>query len=391
MNGPIYLDHNATTPLAPEVADAMAAVNTAGHANPASQHEPGRTARRTIERARERVAQLLGAGTTGHCTDRLIFTSGGTEANNLALRGIAGGVAAAAGPGQLILSAIEHPSISAVADQMALEGWQVCRLSVDTRGVVDPGQLESLLSPQTRLVSVMLGNNETGVVQPVAQLAEICRTAGIPFHTDAVQAVGKIDVQFTQLGATALSFTAHKFHGPTSIGGLLLQQDTDLMPQLFGGFQQAGLRPGTESVALVEGLRLALELWHSEAAERTARLTDLRDRLERKILSGESNAVVVGAGAERLPHTSNIALVGLDRQAMVMALDLAGVACSTGSACASGSSEPSPVLLAMGCDEGVIGGSVRFSLGAETTVAEIDEAVRRILLVCKQLRAQKEG
>ncbi len=274
---------------------------------------------------------------------------------------------------------------------MEREGWQVDRLGVDRHGLVDPEELKSLLSPDTRLVSVMLGNNETGVLQPIAQLAAICRSLGVPFHTDAAQAVGKIDVQFGELGVTALSLSPHKFHGPRGIGGLLLRKGAQILPQLLGGHQQAGLRSGTESVALACGLHVALEQWHGEAADRTARMTQLRDRLEQQILAGAANATLVGGEADRLPHTSNIAFVGLDRQAMVMALDLAGVACSTGSACASGSSEPSPVLLAMGCEAEVVAGSIRFSLGATTTLAEIDEASRRILLVYKQLQAQKEG
>lgn len=397
QQSPIYLDHNATSRVAPQVVEAMADAMRTLHANPASQHEPGRQVRRVVEDARERIVQLLGGETTGRTPDRLVFTSGGTEANNLALFGLTAtaGSAQPAATGavspQVVISAIEHPSVVEAAAELTRRGFQTHTLSVTPNGVVDPAELKSLLSPQTRLVSVMLGNNETGALQPIAPLAEVCSARGIPLHTDAVQAVGKIDVQFRQLGAAALSFTAHKFHGPLGIGGLLLRGDLllgekPLQAQLFGGFQQAGLRPGTESAPLVVGLRTALELWHAERAQRESRLQTLRDRLQRQILAGYPDAVVVAGDSPRLPHTLNIALVGLDRQALVMALDMAGVACSTGSACASGSSEPSPVLLAMGCDEGVVSSSLRLSVGVETTPAEVDEAARRILLVCKQLQ-----
>jgi cysteine desulfurase len=242
-----------------------------------------------------------------------------------------------------------------------------------------------LFRPQTRLVSLMLGNNETGVLQPVAEAARMCQLRGIPLHTDAVQVVGKLPVNFRELGVAALSCTAHKFHGHQGIGALLVRHGVGIEPQMHGGFQQAGLRPGTEPVALAVGMHVALRLWHNERHERASRMAKLRDQLERRILAGVRNSQVVGADAPRLPHTSNIAFVGYDRQALFMALDLAGVACSTGSACASGSSEPSHVLVSMGCPEGVIRGSLRFSLGAFTTDAEIDEASERIMKACNHL------
>jgi cysteine desulfurase len=235
----------------------------------------------------------------------------------------------------------------------------------------------------------MLASNETGVIQPVTEAAAVCRAHGALIHTDAAQAVGKIPVNFTELGVDALAATAHKFHGPLGIGVLVLRHGVKLGPSLYGGFQQAALRPGTESVALAIGMQTALELWQREAEARRERMATLRDRLEREIRADYPDAVVIGAGAPRLPHTSNIAFVGLDRQALVMALDLAGVACSTGSACASGSSEPSPTLVAMGLAEEVISSSIRFSLGAPTTADQISEAARRILAVCNRLRREK--
>jgi cysteine desulfurase len=235
----------------------------------------------------------------------------------------------------------------------------------------------------------MLGQNETGVLQPVAELAAIAAKQGVPLHTDAAQVVGKLPVDFRALGVATMTVAAHKFHGPVGIGALVIRHDIQLQPQLFGGFQQAGLRPGTESVALAVGMCRALELWHAEHHERVTRMRELRDRFERAILVGWPAAIVIGAHADRLPHTSNIAFVGLDRQALFMALDQSGVACSTGSACASGSSETSPVLLAMGCTHAVSSSALRFSLGATTTAALIDEATRRILHCCNNLRREK--
>jgi cysteine desulfurase len=385
---PIYLDHNATAPMLPEVADAVREAWLRYTGNPASQHEPGRQARRALEAARESIANLLGAQTAGHETDQLIFTSGGTESNNLALTGLlnkAGDGIAGLKP-RLITSSLEHPSVAACAAHLARNGVELIKLPVTPQGVTRHDALPDLLADNTRLVSVMLANNETGVLQGVAEIAALCRDSLVLMHTDASQAVGKIPVHFRQLGVDALTAAAHKFHGPAGIGILLIRHGVPLASSLQGGFQQTGLRPGTEPIALAVGMKTALELATRELDARRQRMTELRDQLERQILAGYADAVVIGADAPRLPHTSNIAFVGLDRQALVIALDLAGVACSTGSACASGSSEPSPALVAMGLPEAQISSSVRFSLGATTTPADIDEAVRRILNVCNHLR-----
>jgi cysteine desulfurase len=232
----------------------------------------------------------------------------------------------------------------------------------------------------------MLGNNETGVIQPVAVLASICRRAGVLIHTDAAQVVGKLPVHFRQLGVDAVSISAHKFHGPPGIGALIVRDGVLLEPLLLGGHQQGQLRPGSEAVALAVGMAKALAIWHEGAARRAAYLADLRDRFERQLIAGWPDAVINGAGAQRLPHTSNIGFAGVDRQALFMALDMASVACSTGSACASGSSERSAVLRAMGCEPPVIAGSLRFSFGALNTPEEVDEAVKRILKALRNLR-----
>lgn len=380
----IYLDHNATTPIHPLVADAMADSYRADYANPASQHHFGREARKVLEDAREGIARILGANISNTLADHVVFTSGGTESNNLALLGLAGDP-----PGNVVISAIEHPSVVGAAERLRSQGFELRKAPVTPTGAVDLDQFHSLIDDETHVASVMLGNNETGVLQPVAEIAEICNERDVPLHTDAVQVAGKLPVDFRGLGVAALSTAAHKSHGPRGIGALIVRHDCHLQPIHFGGFQQMGLRPGTESVVLAVGMHKALQLWQTEAEERMSRMTTLRNRLELLISTNCPESIVVGIEADRLPHTSNIAFPGLDRQAILMALDVAGVACSTGSACASGSSEPSPVLLAMGCLSAVVEGSIRFSLGAFTTAAEIDEAVSRILKVIHNLRAKK--
>jgi cysteine desulfurase len=389
MESLIYLDHNATTPLLPEVVEAMRACHAEPCLNPASQHEFGRRARRRLEDARERIGTLVGASMTGREADAVVFTSGGTEANNLAVRSRAG--SSPSPKARVVISRLEHPSITALADELSRAGHHVDHLAVDPNGMLRVSDLPQVLHPETRLVTAILGHNETGVVQPVAEMAAICSERGVPLHTDAAQVVGKLPVDFRALGAATMSFAAHKFHGPLGIGALVVRHGVTLAPQLFGGFQQAGLRPGTESVALVVGMLTALELWRAEQEQRRLRLTALRDEFERAILALWPEAIVVGADSPRLPHTSNIAFVGLDRQALFIAFDQAGVACSTGSACASGSSEPSPALVAMGLDEAVFSSALRFSFGATTTAAEVAESSRRILKVCNDLRRRKQA
>jgi cysteine desulfurase len=381
MPASFYLDNNATTPLAAEAAEAMARTAKDCWGNPASQHGFGRRARQVLEDAREAIGQLLGANLAGFPPDRVIFTSGGTEANNLAMFGLTGSA-----PGHLILSNVEHPSVSGPADVLARRGWQVDRLPVAASGEVAADELRRFLRPNTRLVAVMLGNNETGVLQPVERIAAIAAAAGVPVHTDAVQPVAKLPVNFRQLGVTTMTATAHKFHGPMGIGVLVVRSGVDLQPQLFGGHQQEGFRPGTEPVVLAAGMRAALEAWHREADERRRRLELLRDEFESLLLGDWPELIIHGRQATRLPHTSHIAFPGIDGQTLGMALDLAGVACSTGSACASGSSQPSPILLAMGVADELARASLRFSLGASTTADEMREAASRISFSYKELR-----
>lgn len=378
----IYLDYNATTPVLPEVADAVREASLRYPANPGSQHELGRQARRALENARQRVAELLGARTTGMAADRVIFTSGGTEAANLVVFGLLG--SSDDQSTHFVTSAIEHPCILEAADQLA--GCEVDKLPANADGVIELDRLREALRPETKLVSVMLANNETGVLQPIAEMAGLCAERGIVMHSDAAQAIGKLPVNFAELNLAAMTCAAHKFHGPLGIGAVVLRHDVPLRPTLFGGHQQAGLRPGTEAVALAIGMCEALECWQRTAAESVERVQQLRNKFEQTLIDALASIVVIGRDAPRLPNTSNVSFVGYDRQALLMALDQAGIACSSGSACASGSSESSPVLLAMGLEKTILDGSIRFSLGRPTTEAEIDESCRRILSVCQRLR-----
>ncbi len=379
----IYLDHNATTPIHPEVAEAIHRCQTTIGANPASRHGPGRVARSILEQARAEVAELLGAELSGPAPDRLLFTSGGIEANNLAILGICrkGGPAA----GQVVVSGMEHPCVLESAEHLLECGWTLETLSASPDGVVRIEQLSDRLRTKTHLVSVMLANHETGVLQPVDAIAAVCNAAGVLLHTDAVQMAGKMPVRFRGLGVAALSVSAHKFRGPLGIGALVLRRDVALAPLMFGGEQQAGLRPGSEPVALAVGMAAALRIACREQQAEHARLAMLRDRLEAGLTAGWPAAVVHGRSAPRLPQTVNMAFPDLDAQTLVQAWDAAGVACSVGSACSSGSGEPSPTLRAMGLPARLVRSSVRLSLGGTTTTEQIDEAVRRMLHVCREI------
>ena len=319
----IYLDNNATTRPWPEVIDTVAHHLQNSYANPGSRHAEGRQARKVLESSRESIARILGAQ-----PDEVIFTSGGTEASNLALFGAAVSMT----PGTIALTAGEHPATMEACKSLKPRGWELSLLPVDREGRL----LSDVLSDGVRIATVILAHNETGVIQDLRPLAALCRERGAFFHIDAVQAVGKMEVNFAELGATSLAFGAHKFHGPRGIGGLLLKKGATLAPFEFGGHQEAGRRPGTEMVALAAGMAKALELWHRDRHERAARSRILRDRLETGLLDRCPWAVINGSREHRLPNTLNIAFPGLDGEAILVNLDLEGIACSLGSTCASG-------------------------------------------------------
>ncbi len=366
----IYLDHNSTTPIDPAVVAAMSECHATGYVNPASQHQPGQRARTALESLRTSIIQQLGGTFSGMDADSLIFTSGGTESNNLAVAGLA--LANCEQARRIIISPVEHPSVTGVAEYLKSHGFEIELLAVDRDGVCQMDQLEAMLTKPTSLVSVQLANHETGVLQPITEIAALCRDRGVLIHTDAVQAVGKIPVGFQQLGVDALTLTAHKLYGPRGIGGLLLRHGVTLQPMLFGGFQQMGLRPGTEDVALVTGMKMAIQLYLDDPAGQREHLSSLRDRLLDRLLAQIPGTIVNGGTAEKTPQTLNVSFPGVDRQAFLLAADMNGIAISTGSACASGSSEPSPVLLAMQADETTVSGAVRISVGRSTTINDID-------------------
>lgn len=359
---PVYLDHNATTPLDQRVLDAMLPYFRERFGNASSRHEFGRAARKAVDEARERVAEAVGAHPS-----QVFFVSGGTEANNLLIRGVAGRMR----PSRIAVSAIEHPCVLKPAQELHEQGWDIRKLAVDRYGLVEEGDLEIALAAPTALVSVMLANNETGVLQDVAGMAELARQKGALMHTDAVQALGKVPVDFGALGVHALTVSAHKCYGPKGAGALVLDKRLDLRPQITGGGHEKGLRAGTENVAAIVGFGVACELVHQRLQELPAFLRTLREHLDRGL--SELSAVLFGGEAGRLPNTTYFGFPGIDGETLVMALDRAGFAVASGSACSSDSTEPSPVLLAMGIEPEMAKTAIRVSLGKDNNVKQIDE------------------
>ena len=375
---PIYLDNNATTRPMPEVVETLGRHLTDSFANPGSRHALGRKARRVLEDARESMADILGAS-----PKEIIFTSGGTESTNSAIFGLTGGE-----PGKLALTQGEHPATLECCKWLEKHrGWKQITLKVNPEGRLLSNQFENLSWNELRLVTVILAHNETGVIQDLSPLSQRCRKHHVPLHVDAVQAVGKIPVHFRDLGATAMSLGAHKFHGPRGIGALFLKEGVELSPWLFGGHQEQGRRPGTEPVALIAGMAKALELWHADRDRRTARITSLRDQLQKGLEENCPPVEINGSQDHRLPNTLNLSFPGLDGEALLVALDLEGIACSLGSTCASGSMEPAASLVAMGLSEDLTRSAVRFSVAFDNTEAEITEAITRITTVVNRLRA----
>ena len=366
MPDPIYLDHAATTPVRAEVLDAMQPFFGARFGNPSSMHRWGREARAALDAARERVAHCLGAS-----PDELCFTSCGTEADNLAVLGV-WRARRASGRNAVVTSPIEHKAVLGVVHQAAHEGADERILRVTATGMIDPASAEALLRDDVALCSVMWVNNEIGVVQPIAELAAHATSHGIVFHTDAVQAFGKMEIDVRRLPVDLLAISGHKIGAPKGIGALYIRRGTPMEPLMFGGTQDRGRRPGTENVAMAVGLAVAAELAVAERDAECAHLSALRDRLEAALLARIPDAVIHGRGAPRAPHITNISVPGTDSESLLMALDLRGVACSAGSACQSGAISPSHVLSALGVAPDLASAAIRMSLGSLTTDACVD-------------------
>jgi cysteine desulfurase len=377
----VYFDHNATTPVDSAVVDTMTRVLREDFGNASSIHHFGQQAKGVLDDARTAVADLLKAEVS-----EVVFTSGGTEADNFAIRGVAEALEVT-GRRHLIASAIEHEAVLTTFKALTRRGWTTTLLPVGASGIVSPDALEAAITDQTALVSVMHANNEIGTVQPVADLARIAHARGVLFHTDAVQSVGKIAVDVRALGADLLSLSAHKFNGPKGAGALWIKRGTRVTAILTGGKHERNRRAGTENVAAIAGLGVAAALAGAKLTSEAARLAALRNRLENDILAKIPHTSVNGAREPRVPNTTNISFEGVEAESLLIALDLEGVAVSTGSACSSGTLEPSHVLRAMGFPAHRTQNSIRLSVGAGTTDEQVDYVVGKLPAIVEKLRA----
>ncbi len=383
----IYLDHNATTPVHPAVLEAMLPYFGAEFGNPSSVHQFGQRASHAIEQARESVAALIGARSS-----EIIFTSGGTEADNAAIFGVIGHAlraekrSSAALP-HLITTVIEHDAVLNSCHALEGRGISVTCIPVDPGGIVSPDAIRAAIRPETALISVMYANNEIGALQPIEEISRIAAETRIPLHTDAVQAAGKIAIDVNRLGVQLLSLSAHKFCGPKGAGALFVRKGVEIDPLLYGGPNERRRRAGTENVAGIVGLGKAAELARCDLAETSARMAQLRDRLESGLLAAVPGSRVNGDPARRIPNTCNLLLPGTESESLLIALDLAGLACSAGAACSSGAVDPSHVLTAVGLTSAEARASVRLSVGRGTTPEEIDRALELIPAAVARQRA----
>jgi len=376
-----YFDHNATTPPAPEVVEAVVRALRDDFGNPSSVHHFGQRAKALLDEARSAAAELIGAE-----PGDLVFTSGGTEADNMALRGAAEAAEAAGARRHVIASAIEHEAVLNTVKALTRRGWTSTLLPVDATGIVSPASLATAITPQTAIVSVMHANNEIGTIQPIADLAAIAHEHGAIFHTDAVQSVAKIPVDMRTLGVDLLSLSAHKFNGPKGAGALWIRRGTRVVSTMTGGKHERNRRGGTENVPGIAGLGVAARLARAKLATEAARISALRDRLEQGVLTRVGGTAVNGDRAARVPNTTNISFDGVEAESLLIALDLEGFAVSTGSACSSGTLEPSHVLRAMGLPTHRTQNSIRFSLGLGNTEAQVDALLERLPAVVSKLR-----
>jgi cysteine desulfurase len=372
----VYLDNNATTPVLPEVFEAMRPYFAEHFGNASSIHHHGQETRAAIERARESVAALLGCRSS-----EIVFTSGGTEGDNLAISGLAH-------PGDhVITSTIEHHAVLNTCKHFEAMGCELTIVPVDGRGLVDPTDVRRALRPNTKVITIMMANNETGVLQPVEEIGKIAAEADVYFHTDAVQAAGKVEIDVKRIACDLLSISGHKLHAPQGVGALYVRKGTILQPMLYGGSHERSRRAGTENVPAIVGLGKAAEVAR-EALERgdLARMSAMRDRMEQKILSQVEATGVNGEGAPRVPNTTNIHFDYIEGEALVIALDLKGLAVSTGAACSSGAIEPSHVLTAMGLPPEIARASLRFSLGKQNTEDDVEFALDLVPQTVARLR-----
>ena len=374
----IYLDNNATTPLDPAVIEEMLPFLTTYYGNPSSGYAFAAKARKAVDLARERLAGLLGCGPS-----EIVFTSGGTESNNAVIHSA---LQFEPHGKHLVISAVEHSAVLRPCQDLEKHGCAVTFLAVDRHGNVDLAELEAAIRPETALVSMMWANNETGVLFPAQKIAEICRQKGVLFHTDAVQAVGKIPIRLRDTAINFLSLSAHKFHGPKGVGALCVNRRTRFSPLIAGGGQENGRRGGTENVAGIVGLGKAAELALKYLAEGKGNVRSMRDRFEKAVLESVSDASVNGAGAPRIPNTSSFSFEGIESPAALLLLDRYGICCSAGSACKTGSQEASHVLRAMNPDGDGARRSLRFSFGRFNNEAEIDRAMEIVPKVIAKLR-----
>ena len=377
----IYLDHNATTPLHPAVIDRMTEALREEFGNPSSVHHFGQRAKAAIDEARSAVAGLIGAD-----PPEIVFTSGGTEGDNIAIRGVAEALEVT-GRRHLIASAIEHEAVLNTLKALAKRGWKTTLLAVDESGIVSPESLRAALTDDTALVSVMHANNEIGTIQPIAELARLAHERGALFHTDAVQSAGKIPVDVKALGVDLLSISAHKFYGPKGVGAIWIRRGLRLLPPTTGGKQERSRRAGTENVASIVGMGVAAKAAQLKMKDEAARTAALRDRLEDGIVRAVPGTVINGTRGSRVPNTTNISFDRVEAESLLIALDLEGVAVSTGSACSSGTLEPSHVLKAMGFPAHRTQNSIRFSLGVGNTEADIDRVIAVMPKIVDKLRS----
>ena len=380
----VYLDYNATTPVDPAVLDAMLPFLGENFGNAGSVHTPGQRARAAVDAARDSVAALIGAE-----PNEIVFTSGGTEADNLALFGA---IAASPKPRKhVITTAIEHHAILHTCEQLQREGVEVTIVPVRTgagaQGIVDPEEIRGAIRPETVLISVMHANNELGTLQPIEEIARVAAEAGVRFHCDAVQSAGKVPLDAKKLGIDLLSISAHKFYGPKGVGALYVRAGRQIVPRAWGGHAERDRRAGTENVPGIVGIGKAAKLARQLLPEESSRIRSLRDRLEASLLERIPNIQMNGDRTHRVPNTTNISFPGAGGEALLISLDLQGLACSTGAACSSGSTEPSHVLLAAGLSHDDARSSLRFSLGRPTTAAAIDRALEIIPAVVARIRA----